>query len=242
LRAAIASPSLASVKPASSGAVKATDYRTLATREPVAVPAVEAWRRKALWRARWSQARWQLAVGLPVLGVVALGFVHPFLAVFAVLVFALPFVAIVTEYVRFRRDRAVRIVLRFDRVWAVPNRAHWHGRALAAGWKALVGHSEALGIANPEAFLAVASDTVTWFPVREGLAVFDAITAAGCLPAEEQDELALLMEALSAAPPPSPSTEPLRFRLEYVDERDSRSANELFASGYCVAQTRDLRA
>ncbi len=185
--------------------MKATDYRTLATREPVVVPAVEAWRRKARWRERWSLAPWQLAMALPVLGVVALAFVQPIAAVFVGVVFAAPLPLIVSEYMRFRRDRAVRIVLRFDRVWAVPNRSHWHGRALAACWKALVGHSEALGIANPETFLAVASDTVTWFPVREGLDVFDAITAAGCLPADEQDELALLMETLAAAPPPSPS-------------------------------------
>jgi hypothetical protein len=42
-------------------------------------------------------------------------------------------------------------------------------------------------------------------------------------------------DAPSPASRTDASTEPLRFRLEYVDGRDPRTSNELFASGYCVA-------
>jgi hypothetical protein len=205
------------------------------------VPAVDAWRREARWRERWSLAPWQLAMALLVLGVLALAIVKPIAAVFLGVGFAVPLAVILAEYLRFRRDRAVRIVVRFDRPWAVPNRSHWHGRALAQNWNALVTEAQARNIPNPEAFLAVASDTTAWFPVREGLDVFQAL---GESPpgAPARADLTLLVDALSTAPPLSPSTEPLRFRLEYVDAQDRRSANELFASGYCVGQTRDLRA
>jgi hypothetical protein len=203
------------------------------------VPAVDAWRREARWRERWSLAPWQLAMALLVLGVLALAIVKPIAAVFLGVGFAVPLAVILAEYLRFRRDRAVRIVVRFDRPWAVPNRSHWHGRALAQNWNALVTEAQARNIPNPEAFLAVASDATAWFPVREGLDVFRAL--AGTSTGAEAD-LTLLLATLATAPPPSPSTEPLRFRLEYVDAQDRRSANELFASGYCVGQTRDLRA
>jgi hypothetical protein len=178
----------------------------------------------------------------------------------------------------------VRIVLRFDRPRVVPTRAHYFGSALAASWSETVARAEApasnsapssasrtdaLGVTNPEVFLAIASDNDRWFPVHEGLAVFGPLANAWLPGTRERADLARIVAMLASAPPsagndapspasrtdafadndaPSPasrtdaSTEPLRFRLEYVDGRDPRTGNELFATGYCVAQTADLRA
>jgi hypothetical protein len=241
--------------------VEAPNYRTLATSEPIVVPAVEAWRREAARRERWIAIRFAARGGYALVMVAFLLFIRgvrdpmPVAVATAVIVPVL----VVVMIVQFRRNlqaEGARIVVRFDRPWAVPNRSHWHGRALAQNWNALVTEAQARNIPNPEAFLAVASDTTAWFPVREGLDVFQAL-AESPSGAPARADLTLLVDALSTAPPPSPSmsedapspasrtdasAEPIRFRLEYVDARDRRSANELLASGYCVGQTRDLRA
>lgn len=226
--------------------MEAPNYRTLATSEPVVVPAVDAWRREAARRERGIAIRFARGGGIALVtmgGVfVVQGLRDPVApAIAAAVMLPLMGIALFVQFRRTREAEGARIVVRFDRPWAVPNRSHWHGRALAQHWKALVLLAEARNVANPEAFLAVASDTTAWFPVREGLDVFRAL-AESPSGAPARADLTLLVDTLSTAPPPSPSTEPLRFRLEYVDAQDRRSANELFASGYCVGQTRDLRA
>ena len=241
--------------------MEAPNYRTLATSEPVVLPAVEAWRREAARRERGIALRFARGGGIALVTMggafVVQGLRDPVAPAIAAAVM-MPLIGIAL-FVQFRRSlqaEGARIVVRFDRPWAVPNRSHWHGRALAQNWNALVTEAQARNIPNPEAFLAVASDTTAWFPVREGLDVFQAL-AESPSGAPARADLTLLLATLSTAPPPSPSAgndapspasrtdasdEPLRFRLEYVDAQDRRSANELFASGYCVGQTRDLRA
>jgi len=227
--------------------VEAHDYRTLATRAPVTVvPEVEAWRRKARRDKRWRKAIAVLITApFVVSGVltlaVALAVANPIAAGVGLLLAAFGTLLTVYELHQARWEREVRIVLRFDRPRTVPTRAHYFGSALAARWTEIVARANAsdgaessanaLGVANPEAFLAVASDGERWFPVHEGLAVFGALSN-GCLPgAREGADLARLVAILASAPP----SQDLRFRLEYVDGRDPRTSKELFASGYCVA-------
>jgi len=228
-------------------------------------PAVEAWRRGAARRERWIALRFAVRGGISlVTSLVAVAFLlfrrgiqDPMpVAVATGVIVPLSVVMMIVQFRRTLQAEGARIVVRFDRPWAVPNRSHWHGRALAQTWNVLVTEAQARNIPNPESFLAVASDTTAWFPVREGLDVFRAL-AESPSGAPARADLTLLLATLSTAPPPSPSAgndapspasrtdasdEPLRFRLEYVDAQDRRSANELFASGYCVGQTRDLRA
>jgi len=231
--------------------VEAPNYRTLATSEPVVVPAVEAWRREVARREAGRKVRVTVTV-VPVAlcGVLVAAFGvslgDPFAAGVGLVLAALGTLMSIHGFRQARWEREARIVLRWDRPGVTHSVAD--GGALAASWKEIVARAEALGVANPEGFLAVASETDRWFSVREGLDVFRAL-ANGCLPgAQDQADLARLVDTLSTAPPPSPSrrkgksNEPLRFRLEYVDASDGRSANELFASSYCVGQTRDLRA
>ena len=254
-------PRPARLKPA----VEPRDYRTLATREPVAVvPEVEAWRRKAGRDKRWRKALAVLITApFVVSGVmtlaVALAVANPLAAGVGLLLAAFGTLLTVYELHQARWEREVRIVLRLDRPRAVPTRAHYFGSALAASWSETVARAEApasisapssasrtdaLGVTNPEVFLAIASDNDRWFPVHEGLAVFGPLANAWLPGTRERADLARIVAMLASAPPSAgnDAPSPIWFRLEYVDGRDPRTGNELFATGYCVAQTADLRA
>jgi hypothetical protein len=164
---------------------------------------------------------------------------NPYSVGAGVLMGAFGITATVSKLRRARWEREARIVLRWDRPRVLPRRTHWNGGALALHWTEIIARAEALGVANPEAFLAVASAREPWFPVHEGLTVFGAL-ANGCLPgAPEQADLARLVDVLGAEELASTGAEePPRFRLEYVDASDGRTDDELFATGYCVAHPR----
>jgi|GEM_PF-1748855 len=164
---------------------------------------------------------------------------NPYSVGAGVLMAAFGITATVSKLRRARWERVARIVLRWERPQFVPRRTHWNGGALALHWPAILARADALGVENPEVFLAIASDEERWFSVGEGLAVFGALAKNSLTGAPEQADLARLVDVLgakeSARISAEPEEEPLRFRLEYVDASDGRSDDELFASGYCVA-------
>ncbi len=208
------------------------------------MPAVDAWRRSAR-RREWGRKAFVAVIAVPaaVVGLaIAVAAGPSGLTAFGALLAAWGAALAAYGFRRARWERVARIVLRWDRPRVVPRRTHWNGGALALHWREIVARAEALGVANPEAFLAVASDREPWFPVHEGLTVFGAL-ANGCLPgAPEQADLARLVDVLGAEElAGTGAEEPPRFRLEYVDASDGRSDDELFASGYCVAHPDDLQ-